>query len=183
MQSQKDTVRRLALLARSRVGDTGRAAEDAAVLALELPEVSGASAVLAFASFGAEIGTDPLLAGLFSMGKEVLLPYVDGDVLGVAAISSLDDLAPGYRGIREPARREPASEVEVAIVPGVAFDERGGRLGHGGGFYDRFLAVLDPAVPVIGFCFDAQVVEAVPREPHDRPVNIVVTERRVIRCA
>lgn len=100
----------------------------------------------------------------------------------VAEITSIDDLVPGYRGIREPARKEPASEVDAAIVPGVAFDERGGRLGYGGGFFDRFLESLDPGVPVVGVCFDAQIVEEVPREPHDRAVDLVVTERRVIRC-
>jgi 5-formyltetrahydrofolate cyclo-ligase len=75
----------------------------------------------------------------------------------------------------------PASRAGVAIVPGVAFDERGGRLGYGGGFYDRYLEAIAGGVPVIGYCFDVQIVDDVPRAAHDRTVNVIVTERRVVR--
>ncbi|MCA1831685.1 MAG: 5-formyltetrahydrofolate cyclo-ligase [Actinomycetota bacterium] len=183
IKAEKDVVRRLALLARSRVpaGDRAGAAVAVAAGVLGLREVAGAKTVLAFASFGPEIPTDPLLARLLDEGRAVLLPYVEGDRLIAAAISSLDDLIPGYRGIREPALRERASTADVVIVPGVAFDERGGRLGYGGGFYDRFLETIDPSVPIVGICFDAQIVTSVPREGHDRDVTVVVTERRVLR--
>lgn len=183
--TQKDTIRRLALLARSRVpaGERPEAGRLVAERVLALPEIAGAGSVLAFASFGAEIPTDDLLRGLLLAGKRVLLPYVEeAGTLRAAEITSIDDLAPGYRGIREPARREPVSEVDAAVVPGVAFDEHGGRLGYGGGFFDRYLETLAPSVPVVGICFDAQIVKQVPREDHDRPVHVIVTERRIIRC-
>lgn len=139
--------------------------------------------VLAFASFGAEIPTDPLLEALLGTGHRVLLPYVEaGGVMRAAALTSLRDLVPGYRGIREPAVREPVEAVDAALVPGVAFDETGGRLGHGGGFFDRYLETIAPVVPIVGLCFDVQIVNEVPREPHDRSVDVIVTERRVIRC-
>jgi len=149
-----------------------------------LAEIERAAVVLAFASFGREIPTDPLLDRLLTAGKAVVLPYVDAadGAMRAAAIRSLDDLVPGYRGIREPAERVPAAVAEAAVVPGVAFDSRGGRLGYGGGFYDRYLEDIASGVPVIGLCYDVQVVEEVPVEDHDRLVDIVVTERRVIRC-
>jgi 5-formyltetrahydrofolate cyclo-ligase len=183
VRAEKNSVRRLALLARSKVPAAEREAAAAAVAGTvaALPEVSGARAVMAFASFGGEIGTDPLLERLLADGHQVLLPYVDGERLAAAEITSLADLVPGFRGIREPARREPVSGAGAAVVPGVAFDESGGRLGYGGGFYDRFLATIDRSVPIVGICLDAQIVKAVPREVHDRTVDVIVTERRVIR--
>jgi 5-formyltetrahydrofolate cyclo-ligase len=182
--SRKDTVRRLALLARSRVPAEARASA-ATVVAhhlLALPEIAAAARVLAFASFGQEIATDDLLEALLEAGKRVFLPYVETEgEMRAAEITSLGDLAPGYRGIREPVRREPVTGLDAAIVPGVAFDARGRRLGYGGGFFDRFLETLPPGVPVIGICFEAQIVEEVPSEEHDVPVSAVVTESRVIR--
>ena len=186
IETSKDTVRRLALLARSRVPPEAieDAARDVATLVAGLPEIERARLVLAFASFGRELPTDPLLERLLSAGKTVVLPYVDAadGAMRAAAIRSLDDLVPGYRGIREPAERLPAAAVEAAVVPGVAFDARGGRLGYGGGFYDRYLEDIAGGVPVIGVCFDVQVVDEVPVEAHDRRVDIIATERRVIRC-
>jgi 5-formyltetrahydrofolate cyclo-ligase len=183
--ARKDAVRRMALLARSRVLDEHRAPASVAAArnVLGLPEVAAAASVLAFASFGAEMGTDPLLQSLLDAGKTVLLPYVEADAtMRAAPISSLADLAPGYRGIREPpAARAPASFAQVAVVPGVAFDARGGRLGYGGGFYDRYLGAIAPGATVVGLCFDAQIVDEVPVEPHDRLVDVVVTEARVLR--
>jgi 5-formyltetrahydrofolate cyclo-ligase len=187
LASRKDAVRRLALLARSRVraGDIAPASHEAARLAMSLPEIQDASSVLAFASFGGEIPTDPLLELLLASGKTLMLPYVDTQdgAMRAAVIHSLDDLVPGFRGIRQPASRVPAAAAEVAVVPGVAFDERGTRLGYGGGFYDRYLEEIVPGVPVVGLCFDAQVMEDVPLEPHDRVVDVIVTEKRIIRVA
>jgi 5-formyltetrahydrofolate cyclo-ligase len=184
VEARKDAVRRLALLARSRVPAEHRAPAGVAVArnVMGLPEVAAAASVLAFASFGAEIPTDPLLHALLDAGKAVLLPYVEPDgPMRAAAIASLEDLVPGYRGIREPARRVDAGLASVAVVPGVAFDAHGGRLGYGGGFYDRYLDAIAPEALVVGACFDAQLVDAVPTEPHDRLVDVVVTERRVLR--
>ncbi|MDX1658870.1 MAG: 5-formyltetrahydrofolate cyclo-ligase, partial [Nitriliruptorales bacterium] len=84
----------------------------------------------------------------------------------------------GYKGIREPAgpKVDPAI-VEIALIPGVAFDVMGGRLGHGGGHYDRLLATLPHGALRIGVAFSCQLVPRVPRSPVDEPVDIVITER------
>jgi len=98
-------------------------------------------------------------------------------------LTSLDDdaLLETRHGIKEPRARHPlqADCIDVILVPGVGFDQGGGRLGRGGGFYDRFLAHARPPI-VIGVCFDEQLVDAVPRESHDQRMTIVVTPTNVL---
>jgi 5-formyltetrahydrofolate cyclo-ligase len=153
---------------------------------LKVPEVARARKVAAFAPTPVEVGIDPALRALVERGATLLLPWVDGDDLRLAEVADLgSDLAPGHRGVREPlAQRRidvDPSEVDVAIVPGVAFDLRGTRLGGGGGHYDRFLVRLRSGTPVVAVAFAAQVVGALPREAHDVGVDVVVTERGVHR--
>lgn len=152
----------------------------------DLEEVAEARTIIGYAAFGAEADLDALLAELAAEGRGVFLPYVDASEIGIARVADLEtDLAPGYRGVREPKGigRRPANpeRCEVALVPGVAFDASGGRLGYGGGHFDRLLSRLRPGTPVIGVGFAAQLVDSVPREPHDRPINMVVTEEEVMR--
>jgi len=184
--TRKATVRRLVLANRSRVSPANRTAAGAAVAGrvAALPEIAKARVVMGFASFGTELPADPVMAWALSSGRRLLVPFVDGSALRAAEVASLEDLAPGYRGIREPLRRtavDPA-EADVVLVPGVAFDLAGRRLGYGGGFYDSFLAEIDPLVTRVGLCFDLQVVEEVPAGDHDARVGAIVTERRVIRA-
>jgi len=80
-------------------------------------------------------------------------------------------------------RRVGITEVDAVIIPGAAFDERGNRIGYGGGYYDRLLAGLQKSVVVIAPAYEEQIVEAVPTDEHDKKVNVIVTDRRVIRCA
>lgn len=184
LATRKATVRRLVLARRSQITPEQRAAAATAVSGriVALPELAKARTVLGFASFGAELPTDPVMQWVLSSGRRLLAPYVDGPELRAAEVRSLEDLAPGYRGIREPVERTPVdpSEAAVVLVPGVAFDEAGRRLGYGGGFYDSFLAGIANGVPRIGLCFDLQVVDEVPAGPDDEHVDLVVTERRVI---
>lgn len=185
----KADARSSALRARAALSAEERSARSASVRAAltSLPELQEARAVLAYASFGSEVQLDPWLEALLTRGTGVLLPYVEGGTLGVARVRDLDaDLAPGYRGIREPVRsgRRPAraDRVDAAVVPGVAFDAAGRRLGYGGGFYDRLLEHLPTATPVIGVAFRAQLIEDVPVEPHDVTVDILVVDDAVYRC-
>ncbi|CAN5311398.1 5-formyltetrahydrofolate cyclo-ligase [soil metagenome] len=155
---------------------------------LGLEELARARAVLAYAAFGAEADLDPVLRVLLERGAGVLLPWVDGPTLGIARIRDLDaDLAPGWRGVREPrvSGRHPArpDRVDVALVPLVAFDAEGHRLGYGGGHFDRLLARLAPGVPRIGVAFAVQQIASVPAEVHDVPLDMVVTEAGITRPA
>jgi len=184
---EKDAIRRLALARRSRIDPAERAARGTAIVerVLALPEVIEADPVLAFVSIRSEVPTDLLLQTLLDAGKTLVLPHVaDDGSMRAAPVASLDELRPGYRGIPEPRARLRLAPAEPAIiiVPGVAFDPSGGRLGYGGGFYDRFLAAA-PAVPRIGVCFEVQVFDEIPMAEHDQRVHVVVTEERTIRCS
>jgi len=179
---RKATVRRFVLARRGRLSAQEReaAATSVAARVARLPDVAAAGTILGFASFGTELSTDPVMRWVFSSGKRLLVPYVEGAALRAAVIGSEEQLAPGYRGIREPVRRVPvdAEEADVVLVPGVAFDPAGRRLGYGGGFYDAFLAGIPGGVSRVGLCFDLQVVDEVPAGPNDEGVGLVVTELR-----
>lgn len=151
-----------------------------------LPELAGMRAVLGYASFGTELRLDGYLEHLVETGAGVFLPWVEGERLEIARVRDLAaDLAPGWGGVREPrvSGRRPArpDRLDAAIVPGVAFDRAGGRLGYGGGHFDRLLAALAPDAVTVGVCFGVQLAEQLPTERHDRRVDVVVTEREVIR--
>jgi 5-formyltetrahydrofolate cyclo-ligase len=146
-----------------------------------LPRLGRAKAVLGYAAFGSEVDLDPYLRTLIARGVGVFLPWVEGAALGVGRVRDLDaDLVPGWRGVREPrvSGRRPArpDRLHAVLVPGIAFDRRGNRLGYGGGHFDRLLAGLARDTLIVGVAFEVQLVDAVPVAGHDRPVDVVVTE-------
>ncbi|MES9557188.1 5-formyltetrahydrofolate cyclo-ligase [Streptomyces sp. NPDC088190] len=167
--------------------------ENAAVVlsrgALDLPELSGARTVAAYVSVGSEPGTRVLLDALRARGVRVLLPVLlaDND-LDWAPYEGAGRLVRAGRGLLEPdgGRLGPEAvlEADVVLLPGLAADGRGMRLGRGGGSYDRVLARLaaagaHPALVVL--LYDDEVVAQVPEEPHDHPVDVVVTPASVRR--
>jgi 5-formyltetrahydrofolate cyclo-ligase len=182
----KAALRTTALRARRNLepGDRHRAAEAVARRLAGLRELSRTRCVALFAAMPEELDPSAIVPVLVQRGARTLFPRVRDDRLELVAATDLLTLRLGYRGVREPAG--PAidpSVVDAALVPGVAFDVRGGRLGHGGGHYDRLLAELPDDCVTIGVCFACQVVPQVPREDHDRDVDIVVTEAGVHRRA
>ena len=145
-----------------------------------------AATVLLTLPFGSEWDTRPLLALALSRGKAVVLPRVNLErrMLDLCLVADLAiDVAPGYRSIPEPLAHcgavEPAA-IDWALVPGVAFDGAGRRLGYGGGYYDRLLPLLRPDAHRIAGAFDLQIVERVPAAPHDLTVEAVVTPTRTL---
>ena len=152
---------------------------------IELPEVAEATTVMAFASFGTEVSTAGLVDRLRAAGKRVHLPFVVApEVMEAAEVLADAGLVPSTYGPREPEGLEPVDPraIDVILVPGLGFDEGGRRLGYGGGFYDRFRRRLRPDAVRVGLAFDVQVVgEPIPVRPSDEVVEVVVTERRVLR--
>ena len=186
--NDKAALRSRVLTARASMPEAERAAAAAAIRKRldGLSEIQRARAVLAYAAFGAEVDLDPWLRLLIERGVGVFLPWVDGPDLGIARVDDLDgDLAPGWRGVREPRAigRRPArpDRLEAVVTPGVAFDRTGARLGYGGGHFDRLVLRLKPATPVIGVAFELQILDRIPTEAHDRTVGVVVTEDAVYR--
>ncbi|MEU1330257.1 5-formyltetrahydrofolate cyclo-ligase [Streptomyces sp. NPDC005865] len=194
-QPTKRTLRRDFLAVRS--GLTGDDAQKAAAVlaerALELPELAGAHTVAAYVSVGGEPGTRALLDALHARGTRVLLPVLlpdnDLDWGGYEGPGSLARVQHrGKMALLEPsgARLGPDAVLtaDAVLLPGLAVDTRGMRLGRGGGSYDRVLARLeraeaDPALVVL--LYDSEVVAHLPAEAHDRPVHAVVTPSGVRR--
>jgi len=155
---------------------------------LQLPAVTGARAVLAYASFGSEFDTNALVNAILASGKQLALPRVDRRARRLELYFVADcqrDLAPGVWGILEPApeRCRPATlnEVDLVLAPGVAFSPHCERLGYGGGYYDRLLAGRPATSIAVAAAFDLQVVATLPLGPADVPVDLLVTETATYR--
>lgn len=184
LQRRKKALRGAAAAARRQLSVDERvaASHQAVDRLLGLHELRGIETVVAYDAVDDELDVGEVVASLRHHGMRLLLPRVRGDELELVAAGDLHRLRVGYRGIREPdGPRIDPEVVDVIIVPGVAFDPVGGRLGRGGGHYDRLLPTLPTDSTRIGVCFSCQVVPMVPREPHDAAVDIVVTERAVYR--
>ena len=153
---------------------------------LALPQFQSAHSVLLTLPFRSEWDATLIARAALAAGKRVIVPRVDAPlrVLSLHHVESLaDGIVAGYRGIPEPRHDLPlaaVTEVSLALVPGVAFDYSGRRLGYGGGYYDRLLPLLDPGVPRMAGAFDEQVVDHVPSAAHDLAVDLVATPTRLI---
>ncbi|KJE20323.1 5,10-methenyltetrahydrofolate synthetase [Frankia torreyi] len=160
---------------------------DTAVLAtriLQIPEVADARCVAAYVGLPGEPDLADLLARLLARGTRVLLPVVRAD-LDLDFREYAGTLIPGALGTREPPAAAPPGDLSAAdavIIPALAVDRAGRRLGRGGGSYDRALRRVGPDVPVIAVLYDQELLDLVPTEEHDRSVKIVVTPSRTLRC-
>ncbi|MEU9931363.1 5-formyltetrahydrofolate cyclo-ligase [Streptomyces anulatus] len=191
--SAKSSLRRELLAARALLTkeDAARTAAVLAEAALRLPELADARTVAAYVSVGREPGTRVLLEALRGRGVRVLLPVLlaDND-LDWAAYEGPEHLLPAGRGLLEPdgPRLGPAAalDADAVLLPGLAVDGSGMRLGRGGGSYDRVLARLTAAgahPSLVVLLYDDEVVARVPSEPHDHPVDAVVTPTGARRFA
>jgi 5-formyltetrahydrofolate cyclo-ligase len=148
-----------------------------------LPAFAQAKSVLIYVSTGAEIETHGLIRQLLALGRHVSVPAFD-PAAGSYRPSPIDDfdadLAAGKFGILEPKPRAPQCTPEVLVVPGLAFDVRGHRLGRGKGFFDGLLR--ESPAPKIALAHDCQVLNEIPTETHDVPVDFIVTETKVVHC-
>jgi len=161
---------------------------------LELPETKLAKTVAGFVSTRSEIDTEPLLDQLRKRGVDVVLPRVSTGLipprLRFHRVERRSELVFGIFGLLEPGPDSPelaAHEIDVFMVPGLAFDKRGARIGYGGGYYDELAAYVraHPAATTarfVGFAFEFQLVETCPAGEWDVPLDTIVTDERVVRC-
>jgi 5-formyltetrahydrofolate cyclo-ligase len=151
---------------------------------LAMPEAANVRTALAFWSFGSEVDTAPVIHRLRDRGVRTALPRIEGGDVVAVPYEPGDPVAATAFGAMEPtttALVAPA-DLDLVIVPGVAFDVRGARVGYGGGFYDRLLPTLRAGVPTVAIAFALQIVPEVPEGGVDRRVDAIVTEDEVIRC-
>ena len=176
----KGTLRRRQVAARTAMPDSirnesGRLIRDHV---LEMPQVTSAGTIAAYYSVGTEPDTRGLIFALWKRGSYVVLPVLlpDGD-LDWASYEGPESLAPGPRGVLQPV--EPVrglgtvARADVVLVPALAVDVQGRRLGRGGGSYDRALARVGPQVPTIALLYDSELLPSVPAEEHDQSVRAV----------
>ncbi len=185
LRLEKRSLRSRIIALRDEMAAIQRAAASSAICAklAALPDFVAARRVLLTLPFGSEPDTRPLVEHALAAGKEVLLPRVDHEarMLDLHRVADLlHDIAPGRWSIPEPrperCLRAAPETVDWVLVPGVAFDVQGGRLGYGGGFYDRLLPLLRTGVPRVAAAFALQMVGRVPRGKHDLAIDLIVTE-------
>ncbi len=134
-----------------------------------------AKTIYGYLPYNQEVRTVPMLEQALRDGKRVAVPKVFGEEMKFLYLDDLSQVAKGYAGIPEPIADEPVAEDKTALVlmPGLAFDPQGHRIGYGGGFYDRFLAA-EPDHPTLALCYEFQLLPKLETEEHDIPVDVVL---------
>ena len=176
----KASLRRRLVAARALISDSTRTEAGHLIRdhVLGMPQVAAAGTIAAYYSVGSEPDTRGLVFALWKRGSYVILPVLlpDGD-LDWASYEGPDSLAPGPRGLLQPVEPvrgvDTVARADVVLVPALAVDTAGNRLGRGGGSYDRALARVGEQVPVIALLYDAELLPAVPVMPHDQRVRAV----------
>lgn len=136
-----------------------------------------AQAIYAYLSYNQEVRTEGIIRRALLDGKRVAVPKVYGEEMRFLWIEDLDHIAPGTYNIPEPIADAPVAEDSTALVlmPGLAFDPQGHRLGYGGGFYDRYLSE-QPNHPLVALCYGFQMLDHLDTESHDIPVDLVISD-------
>ncbi len=145
-----------------------------------LDALRDAKSVCVFMSSFKEPDTTAVIARLFDEGKTVSAPVSDTETstLTLIRVKSMKDFRKGAYGIAEPSGTEKVNDADVILVPGLAFDRSGARMGFGKGYYDRLLSLANAVK--IGLCYDFQLFDDIPKEEHDAPMNYIVTEKEII---
>lgn len=145
------------------------------VLFAQSEAYKAAKTIYGYLPYNQEVRTVPMLEQALKDGKKVAVPKVYGDEMKFLYLDDLTKVEKGYAGIPEPIADEPVADDETALVlmPGLAFDPQGHRIGYGGGFYDRFLAA-EPNHPTLALCYEFQMLPKLDTEEHDIPVDTVL---------
>lgn len=183
----KKSIREQAHAARQAQPDKDGVSQQVMARVMQLPEYQRAKTVMFYVDVRTEVRTRQALPEALASGKRVVIPYcVDGE-LELFHLESMDELELGMYRILEPkaelrsvpAKRTPVEELDLILVPGVAFDRRGGRTGHGKGYYDKLLEHALSATPLVALAFECQLFPEIPMQDHDIYMDKVVTEAAV----
>jgi 5-formyltetrahydrofolate cyclo-ligase len=151
---------------------------------ISLPEFTSAGCVMAYIDVRSEVRTRHDLPALLASGKRIAVPYCVNDILELFLLENMDELDVGMYKILEPkpelrgvpAKRVDIREVDLIMVPGVAFDRRGARMGHGFGYYDKLLEHARPDAPLVALAFECQLFPEIPTQAHDIYMDKIITE-------
>jgi len=147
----------------------------------QLPQYKDAKKILVYVSAKDEVSTHSLIKDALAEGRQLYAPKIQGETLAICPLNTWEDLRPGTFGILEPyeiANPAEPEEMDLIIVPGLAFDSRGHRIGYGKGHYDRLLKSTRGYK--VGLAFAEQMLETVPDETHDVPLDLIITDKSLI---
>ena len=182
---EKEELRRRMRELRAAIPPDQRRPRSAAVEArlFEVAEVAAAHGVMVFSSFGSELSTVGIVRRLHREGRRVLLPFLRHGVMEAAELPPDGGMIRTSYGPMEPESASPVdpSAIDVAVAPGLAFDLDGYRLGFGGGNYDRYLVRMRIDATLVGIGFDEQLLERIPHGAGDVPLDVIVTDARIVR--
>jgi 5-formyltetrahydrofolate cyclo-ligase len=155
-----------------------------------LPEYVGAGTLMLYLDIRSEVRTRWSVPTLWQQGKRIVVPYCENGDIELFRLDRLEELAPGTMGVLEPkhelrgdtGRQVAPAALDLVVVPGLAFDRHGARLGYGKGYYDRLLHQIRPEAAKVAVCFECQLFDEIPVLPHDICADIVVTESAVYRA-
>jgi 5-formyltetrahydrofolate cyclo-ligase len=190
IKEAKRILRRAAYDARNAQKNKNRASEAAIATLVQLPEYRAARTALWYLDCRSELRTRHAIPAALASGKQIIVPYCTIDEsgankLGLWRLESLDELVVGTWKILEPPRDRweepgkaiPPDQIDIVIVPGVAFSRAGGRVGNGAGYYDRLLERVRPDCPLVALCYECQLFDDLIVGPHDVFMDKVVTEK------
>lgn len=140
------------------------------------PQYAAATTIYGYMPYNQEVRTIPMLERALAEGKQVAVPKVYGDTMKFILVTDLTQMVDSDMGIPEPIADGPVADDPHAMVlmPGLAFTVKGDRMGYGGGYYDKFLAA-EPDHPTVALCYDFQLVDYIPTDAYDIPVDLVLT--------
>lgn len=184
----KSSIRKKILKKRDKISRDIKTIKDLSIKQrlFSLHEFMNAKIIFFYASFKSEVETLAMIKETLEMEKRIVLPKVRREGRGVKLyeIKDINELSPGHMGIPEPSSPKGYSlsleEVDLVVIPGVAFDYSGNRLGYGGGFYDMLLADRQKKIPIIALAYEEQLIDKIPSEPHDIKIDMILTDKRVI---
>jgi 5-formyltetrahydrofolate cyclo-ligase len=189
MIRQKQTLRQIARARRKVLPNKDELSEQICRKLADLPQFAAAATIMFYVDSGSEVRTRHFFPFVRAAGKDILVPFCEGDELELFRLQDIEELTPGTLGILEPSahlrdrgeRRARADQLDLIVVPGLAFDHNCGRLGQGKGFYDRFLPRVGSETTKVALAFECQIFSEVPMLPGDVYMDIIITEEAVYK--
>ena len=184
IQIREDIAKMISALSESDIAKKVRAIENRL---FEFANFLEAKIALLYVSGDNEVQTKNIIKRAYSYNKIVVLPAFDAKTFEMKLMKVdkfAQELKPGSRGVAEPdaslCKIVPIDRIDIAIIPGLAFDEKGGRIGSGKGYYDRLIPKLAITTRKVALTFEEQIIPQVPMESHDKYVDIIITDKRII---
>lgn len=180
----KEQVRRKLFLERKKLDKTFilEKSKEIQIKIFSLPEYIEADTIMFYISYDNEVYTHSMIKDCLKQGKIIVVPKVDNKDIIPSILTSWSELGIGSYNILEPKQIKPIEkeDIDIIIVPGIGFDIHGYRIGHGKGYYDRFLKTLN--ILKIGLAFEFQILQDIPHDEYDIKMDKIITEERIIEC-